>query len=412
MLTYFPTPYPDEWWYSVLARFYVHAGYDSYNSCFVDLLDSNYRNFGRLFPSSNIKQVTDRLPKSYLSAREILLKHTLFPYYMRFRKNTEKKTAIERLTNGRSVTFSNIILETPEEVQGCKYCPKCYQEDMDRYGEPYWHREHQIPLMPACPKHGCKLAIYEISHNRLGEIFLPLAVVECEDNIRNASEQELILSRILLSYVELPYEVGPTEGYNNLSLKLHADGFSGRIENSLDSQKLYEAIKEFFPENIVNQYFGCYPTSVIFYRLGQWKFACPERYALIQLFSGITTDELFGEKFYQEDEPKKVEKFLKMAKSKKRYRRKEVEKTVGVSVAALYRMAQEYQVGRFWVDSIDCQEKRIDKIHLKLTDEEYQFILRATKEMGDIPVSIFAREAVLAEAKKILNRKSGKDSLP
>lgn len=412
MLTFFPTPYPDEWWYSVLTRFYVHAGYDSYSSCFKDLLDSNNRNFGRLFPSSNIKQVTDRLPENYLSAREILLKHTLLPYYMRFRHDAEKKTALERLTNGKGVTFSNIVLETPEEVQGCKYCPECYQEDMSRYGEPYWHREHQIPLMLACPKHGCKLSIYEISHGRLGEMFLPLVAVNCEEEIRNASEQEYILSKILLSYIELPYEVGPTEGYNNLSLKLQIDGFDYLVGSGLDYRKIYESCKCFFPENIINQYFRN-PSSAIFNRMAQWKLSGPERYALLQLFAGISTEELFGKRMFEEMSAVKVEKFLEMAKSGKLYRRKDVEAELGVCSSTLYKMAQQYKVRYFWVTSAKgTHSKRTSKARLNLTESEYEYVQKASKASGSLPVAVFVRNAVLKEAERILNRKPGKGSLP
>ena len=37
------------------------------------------------------------------------------------------------------------------------YCPLCMQEEMERYGEPYWHRLHQLPGVTCCITHKVKL---------------------------------------------------------------------------------------------------------------------------------------------------------------------------------------------------------------------------------------------------------------
>ncbi|MCC0179846.1 TniQ family protein [Waterburya agarophytonicola K14] len=34
-----------------------------------------------------------------------------------------------------------------------KFCPQCRAEDEQKYGEAYWHRQHQIPGMLVCLKH-------------------------------------------------------------------------------------------------------------------------------------------------------------------------------------------------------------------------------------------------------------------
>lgn len=412
MLTYFPTPYPNEWWYSVLARFYVHTGCESYSACFRNFGYSSYQNFGQLFPSSNIEKIIQNLPNGFYSSSQVLLNHTLLPYYMRFRQEKEKKETLTKLSRGESVVYSNIVVETPDGKEGCKYCPKCYQEDISQYGEPYWHREHQIPLMQACPYHGCKLEIYEISHQRLKEVLLPLTGIECARDSEEASELECALAKILLSYVELPYEIGPTEGYNNLSLKLQIDGFDYLVGSGLDFRKICESCKCVFPESIINQYFKN-PSSSIFNRMAQWKLSGPERYALLQFFAGISTEELFGKRMFEEVSVVKIEKFLEMAKSGKLYRRKDVESELGVCAATLYKMAQQFKVRYFWVTSAKgAYSKRTNKVHLNLTEGEYEYILKASEASGNLPVAVFVRNAVLMEAERVLNRKPETDSLP
>ena len=38
-----------------------------------------------------------------------------------------------------------------------RYCPYCVRDDMDVYGETYWHRVHQLPAMLYCTKHNVRL---------------------------------------------------------------------------------------------------------------------------------------------------------------------------------------------------------------------------------------------------------------
>ncbi len=38
-----------------------------------------------------------------------------------------------------------------------RYCPDCVREDIDNYGETYWHRVHQLPAMLYCTKHHARL---------------------------------------------------------------------------------------------------------------------------------------------------------------------------------------------------------------------------------------------------------------
>ncbi len=37
------------------------------------------------------------------------------------------------------------------------FCPLCMKQETEQFGEPYWHRLHQIPGVTCCPKHRVKL---------------------------------------------------------------------------------------------------------------------------------------------------------------------------------------------------------------------------------------------------------------
>ena len=38
-----------------------------------------------------------------------------------------------------------------------RFCPECLVNTTSEHGEPYWRREHQLPLVVVCPEHGCVL---------------------------------------------------------------------------------------------------------------------------------------------------------------------------------------------------------------------------------------------------------------
>ena len=90
MLTYFPLPYPDEWWYSVLCRYHVRSGRQKAATTLHELYGEHPLTHGRLFPGGDCHAVIKQLPESVIALKRVLLEHTLMPYYLRF-YSPEKK---------------------------------------------------------------------------------------------------------------------------------------------------------------------------------------------------------------------------------------------------------------------------------------------------------------------------------
>ncbi len=44
------------------------------------------------------------------------------------------------------------------ETRRIRYCPQCLDQDYLTWGEPYWHRVHQLPSVFFCPEHHCALS--------------------------------------------------------------------------------------------------------------------------------------------------------------------------------------------------------------------------------------------------------------
>lgn len=83
MIGFFPSPYPDELWYSVICRYHVHSG----NSCAKHTMRQLYGdNFSApsLMLCGAINTLLAQLPQGFLSAKDVVMQHTFFPYYARF----------------------------------------------------------------------------------------------------------------------------------------------------------------------------------------------------------------------------------------------------------------------------------------------------------------------------------------
>jgi len=296
MLTFFPAPYPNEWWYSVLCRYHVWSGRQTSATTFSELYGSRSIYVG-LFPGRDCLIVLKQIPKGVLNRKTILLEHTLLPYYLRFLPVDKKRAALKNVLSGQSIGIKKNQIQTPEGKQGLKFCPLCYAEDLERYGEPYWHREHQIPLMPVCPRHGCQLHLVEISLSKLGKSFLPLCtIINIDAQIQVCAHPtwQQPLTNALFSILTLPFEAGPPKGCNHLEHALQSAGLiSQTVRNSSDIEKLRERCFEFYGQAIYKMYFSRLSPATVWH-IRTWRLASPERYALLTVLAGLTVERLFA----------------------------------------------------------------------------------------------------------------------
>ena len=63
MLQYFPTPYPDEPWYSVLGRYHVRSGNPNSATTLRELFgEESVGGMGNFLPNCGIRRVAEKLP--------------------------------------------------------------------------------------------------------------------------------------------------------------------------------------------------------------------------------------------------------------------------------------------------------------------------------------------------------------
>lgn len=157
MLEGFNPPYENETWYSALAR-YAHRT-KLRRSIIKRKIGSSDSSMLRLdFPRGLCTMEQQLHPALGLSAERILQDHTVLPVYLPFLDDKAR----ERLLSAVHVRAGSAIYPDSLRVKwkAFRYCPLCVEEDRRRYGEAYWHREHQLNWVGVCGHHWVFLESY------------------------------------------------------------------------------------------------------------------------------------------------------------------------------------------------------------------------------------------------------------
>ena len=158
MIAFFPSAYPDELLYSVLARYHLRSGYARYVSTAEDIYQTGkVTNPSIEFVNKYTDDVMAWLTKD-VPWKTVAEKHTMYPAYIRFLPLLKRKEAVDGVIV-QDGNWKNLMhLRASDEKRYLRYCPICAEEDREKYGETYWHRGHQIPRIRVCHKHGVFLA--------------------------------------------------------------------------------------------------------------------------------------------------------------------------------------------------------------------------------------------------------------
>lgn len=185
MLSFFTDPYLDELLYSAFARYHFYSGN-------IDLKDTLTELFGKnsVIPSFEIgnylQYLCSKLSKEY-TPEGLIKEHTLFPFYSPFLPDDRKAEIIKDIiwADGQGVyTKIGIVAGAICKKDAIYYCSVCAKDDIERFGEPYIHREHQLQGVKVCPHHGRYLKKYTIKpqdRSRIEYIRLEEAMLDLSD---------------------------------------------------------------------------------------------------------------------------------------------------------------------------------------------------------------------------------------
>jgi len=248
MISYFPTPYPDEIFYSLLARFGKHTSMVGPKEVLEALFGTTTVSATLDLPShlACFQARTVRIFKK--SVEDIITDHTLLPFYAPYIpvENLEKVKASMAGKSGNIHTRVGLNAGLFAPVATPRYCPVCFEADRSKYGEAYWHRSHQVPSFQHCPAHHCQLygvGLQRYLYNK--HYFIPADDMHCCDKwvIPNENVQvNPIIERALASlYGASDSRIAPYH-YRKLLVKA---GFA-KGTNNVDQVALAEAFTSFY----------------------------------------------------------------------------------------------------------------------------------------------------------------------
>jgi len=182
---FFPTPYPDECYYSILCRYFARAGSISYKRTTTELFKNMQCLSSTIFFPTRLECLDDWLPpNSLITRRGFVLNNTMYPY-MAMMYSPDFRAEMECIMNDGTPAFVlNRIGETkslPLWPKYLKYCPECVREDNILYGEPYWHRAHQLFGVAYCTKHFTRILCSDILTSQTTTNFYPASNAELLD---------------------------------------------------------------------------------------------------------------------------------------------------------------------------------------------------------------------------------------
>lgn len=391
MLSYFPTPYPDELWYSVLCRYHVRTGNPTSAATFRTLFgDRDNGALASFLPNDMINRIAEQLPEGVIDVEDIALNHTLFKYVFRFQP-LEVKRDLLLMTRTGKIDFP-VHLPKAYKDKELKACPICMKEDREKFGEAYWHLSHQLPYVKVCTKHKCRLNVRKLKRTEINSNLFPLEDKDVDVADISVSQMEVKLAERMIQYLELPLEAGPTEGYSNLYEGILNAGYGiVRKDNyySIDYKKLDTDIKAMFGPELFLQYFGCEELrAAIFGLIRHWKYKTPERYAMLSVFIGQDPEIAFSQTRIENAVSRE---FLELSKSSILRSKKYVAERLGITELQLGILAHNLGVEPFWRQKPDAENPKEIKIYLGLTKSEWEYINSKVRQHNFPSVSDFIR---------------------
>ncbi|MEG0308346.1 MAG: TnsD family transposase [Clostridium sp.] len=253
MVHFFTDPYKDELIYSAIARYHYYTG----NIDCKDTLEELF-NKRTIIPSleigSNIDTLAEKLGGKYTSDN-ILRKNTIFPYYEPFLSNKRSKSLIDKIKHGdgRGIYAKlGMVAGSICSKKNIYYCSYCLKEEIDKTGEAYIHREHQLQGVFICPHHRVTLNKYPVNKSNSSRIeFTRLDSKLVEANEINSFHSNYYEKHMMIS--KSAYYLLNTDLSNSSKEKV-----LDRYKNLLYERGLTTASKRIKQQQLYDEFTGFY----------------------------------------------------------------------------------------------------------------------------------------------------------
>lgn len=224
-MLYFPRPYPDEIIGSLLVRACRHTGLP-FKRLVHYLSGVSIRSYASFFLTPFLARIGK---EAGVDSDELLYGHTVFPYITAFISSDATTHLRSLLLSHRFGHHINVAPFTKTITQGLTFrrmCAKCATEDMESYGESYWHRSHLLPAAYVCPRHrialietivplryGTRHWAYALPHELIGKPLEPMPTLNMQLDITARSSALLTNKHEDIDWLHLYRDIAFHRGY-------------------------------------------------------------------------------------------------------------------------------------------------------------------------------------------------------
>lgn len=158
-LAFFPTPYEDEDFKSLVYRYHTRSVNINMLETIEELFNIKTHRVAH-FPS-NLDYLIEKLPSNHCFTSDYLIEnHTLLALFLPFLSLDERKKILWKFKCAKGSSETGVRLLSPIVSTLVRYCPTCLVEDFERYGESYIHRVHQYNFVAVCSIHRLSLVTH------------------------------------------------------------------------------------------------------------------------------------------------------------------------------------------------------------------------------------------------------------
>lgn len=159
ILAFFPTPYEDEEYKSLVYRYHIRSGNINIIKTIQELFNIKTHRLA-YFPRS-LNYLVARLPDNLcLTSDYFIANHTLLALFLPFLSVDENEKILGQFRCADEKSEIGTRLLSPIVSNFVRYCPICLIQDFERLGECYIHRVHQYNFVIVCPDHRFKLVTH------------------------------------------------------------------------------------------------------------------------------------------------------------------------------------------------------------------------------------------------------------
>lgn len=396
-----PTPYPDEMWYSVVCRYHRQSGNIRFWTTFVELFGSQSKKGisisgldGTVARYVEKRNLPDSVRVKYIT------ENTLLPFLLRY-YTPEGRQKVNRLISKGKTKVSFIRPEKYKNAPVLRYCPECCREDEETYGEMYWHRSHQIPMVTTCIKHHCLLCDTDILWKKAStKLFCADELVCLNRNIQFPPEKsiESKLDEYLVMCLQAPYSETDITSTSQISNTLLMNGYAIWNQNGyrINTAAVYQTVSQKF--DLVGDR-GGYGKLLIHILDEKWS-STTEFVAMLAAAIDVPVSSFMSKN--GNDESKTVEAQV-LALSKKIGDRQaskvRITQKLGISNEQLDAAVKRLGIQPFWKrHSLDLEgEKRTHKVLVYVTQTERAEIEKRAEDLCMGTVAEYVRSCIMKD---------------